>query len=229
MNDIAEGVKQAFQLLLSFDREVYGIILLSLFVSLTSTMISALTGIPLGIAIGTKDFRLKNAAVRLIYTFMSLPPVIAGLVVFLFLSRKGPLGFLDLIYSPASMIIAQTCLVMPIITGIVYSYAKEKGHNIRMIGRTLGANRFQTLMLLISELRVSILVAVATGLGRAMSEVGAVMIVGGNIKEHTRVMTTSIAMLNSMGRYDMAIALGMVLFLLAFMINSIIYHYQQGV
>ncbi len=222
------GLKGAVELLLSFDQEVYRVILLSLYVSLTSTLISTIFAIPIGIGLGVSNFPFKKVIVRILYTSMSLPPVVVGLVVFLLISRKGPLGFLEVNYTPTAMIIAQVCLVVPIITGIVYNGTKEKGEIVRRLGKTLGANRYQTLILLIKELRVHLFAAIVTGYGRAISEVGAVMIVGGNIKGHTRVMTTTIAMLQNMGEYDMAIAMGIALLLLSFIINSVLYYFQQG-
>lgn len=222
------GLQEAVKLLISLDQEVYRIILLSLYVSLTATAIAALFGIPIGILLGIAEFSYKRIVVRGLYTLMSLPPVIAGLVIFLLISRKGPLGFLGLTYTPAAMIIAQTCLITPIIMGIVYNGTKEMGKTIRMMGKTLGANAAQIMLLMIRELRIHILTAIVTGYGRAVSEVGAVMIVGGNIRGHTRVMTTTIAMLQSMGDYAMAMAIGIVLLTLSFAINSILYHFQQG-
>ncbi|WP_242946287.1 ABC transporter permease [Geosporobacter subterraneus] len=222
------GLKQALNLLFSLDQEVYKIIMLSLSVSLTATFISSIIGAPLGIFIGIKNFPFKRILVRLLYTMMSIPPVIAGLVVFLIISRKGPFGYLGLVYTPAAMIIAQSCLITPIIMGIVYNGTKERGSLIKALGKTLGASSGQAMLLLIRELRTNILSAVVTGYGRAVSEVGAVMIVGGNIKGHTRVMTTTIAMLQSMGDYSTAIAIGIVLLGISFLINSILYHFQQG-
>ncbi|MTI55540.1 ABC transporter permease [Geosporobacter ferrireducens] len=228
MSEIWTGVQQAINLLLSLDQEVYKIIMLSLYVSLTATFISSILGVPIGVFIGIKNFPLKRIVVRFLYTMMSIPPVIAGLVVFLLISRKGPLGFLGLVYTPAAMIIAQTCLITPIIIGIVYNGTKEMGNTVKTLGKTLGASPGQTMLLLIRELRINILSALVTGYGRAVSEVGAVMIVGGNIKGHTRVMTTTIAMLQSMGDYSTAIAIGIVLLAISFLINSILYHFQQG-
>lgn len=227
MEYILKGLTEAFSLLLSMDKEVYGIIFLSLYVSISATVLSTLIAVPSGILLGTIDFKGKKLVVRILYTFMSMPPVIAGLIIFLLLSRRGPLGFLGILFTPTAMIIAQTCLVTPIITGIVYNGTKEKGKLIGSLAKTLGANKLQALLMLICELRVNLLTGVITGLGRAISEVGAVMIVGGNIKGHTRVMTTTIAMLQGMGEYSTAIAIGLVLLLLAFTINSIIYHFQQ--
>ena len=227
MATIVEGIKNAINLLLSFDKEIYSVVGLSLYVSLTSTLISSFLAIPIGVLLGIKSFRGKKIVVRFIYTMMSLPPVIVGLVVFLLISRNGPLGHLGIVFTPTAMIVAQICLVTPIIIGIVYNGAKEKGEEIQNLAYTLGANKIQTLILLIRELRVHLFSAIVTGYGRAISEVGAVMIVGGNIKGHTRVMTTTIAMLKSMGDYETAIAIGIVLLLISFIINSILYRLQQ--
>jgi len=225
---IIAGIKNAINLLLSFDKEIYSIVGLSLYVSLASTLISSFFAIPFGILLGIKSFPMKKLVIRGLYTMMSLPPVIVGLVVFLFISRNGPLGGLGIVFTPTAMIIAQICLVTPIITGVVYNSAKEKGEEIQNLAYTLGANKMQTLILLVRELRVNIFSAIVTGYGRAISEVGAVMIVGGNIRGHTRVMTTTIAMLKSMGDYETAIAIGIVLLLISFIINSILYTLQQG-
>ncbi|MDF2840320.1 MAG: carbohydrate transporter ATP-binding protein family [Clostridia bacterium] len=227
MDYIMQGFGEAFQLLLSLDKEIYGIILLTLYVTIMSTCIAAIIAVPLGILIGLKNFRFKRTLIRLLYTFMSMPPVIAGLFVFLVLSRRGPLGQLELLFTPTAMIIAQVFLVTPIIMGITYNSTREKGQKIRQLAYTMGANRIQSLSLLLFELRADILAAVVSGFGRAISEVGAVMLVGGNIKGHTRVMTTSIAMLQSMGDYSQAIAIGVVLLALSFAINSILYHGQR--
>lgn len=225
MGYIVDGLKEAFKLLISFDAEIYSIIFLSIYVSLTSTLISSFIGIPLGFVLGLKNFRFKKVLARLLYTGMSLPPVVVGLVVAVVISRRGPLGNLGILFTPTAMIIAQTLLVTPIITGIVFNNTKEKGQNIQQVCRTLGGNKWDTLLLLIREMRIGILIAVVTGLGRAISEVGAVMIVGGNIKGHTRVMTSFIAMNQSMGNYSTSIAMGIVLLLISFITNSILYKY----
>lgn len=224
---IIEWMKNALNLLLSFDKEIYNIIGLSIYVSLASTLISSFLAIPFGVLLGIKSFSGKKLVVRILYTMMSLPPVIVGLVVYLLISRNGPLGNLRIVYTPTAMIVSQVCLVTPIITGTVYNGAKEKGEEIQSLAYTLGANKIQTLFLLIRELRVHIFSAIVTGYGRAISEVGAVMIVGGNIKGHTRTMTTTIAMLRSMGDYETAIAIGIVLLLISFIVNSILYKLQQ--
>lgn len=229
MDYIIQGFGEAFKLLFSFDKEIYSIILLTLYVTVMSSLISTIIAVPLGILMGIKSFKLKRTMIRLLYTFMSMPPVIAGLFVFLTLSRRGPLGQLELLFTPTAMIIAQVLLVSPIIMGITYNNTREKGPSIKQVAHTLGAGRFQALGLLLFELRADILAAVVSGFGRAISEVGAVMLVGGNIKGHTRVMTTSIAMLQGMGDYAQAIAIGLVLLALSFVINSILYHGQKVV
>lgn len=229
MDYIVQGFKEAFELLLSFNKEIYGIIFLTLYVTIMSTFISTLIAVPLGILTGIRKFRFKKTLIRFLYTFMSIPPVIAGLVVYLILARRGPLGQLELLFTPTAMIIAQVFLVTPIIMGITYNSTRDKGKLIKQLAHTLGANKKQALALLLFELKADILAAIVSGFGRAISEVGAVMLVGGNIKGHTRVMTTSIAMLQSMGDYSQAIAIGLVLLAISFIINSILYHGQKVV
>ncbi|HSN66074.1 MAG TPA: ABC transporter permease [Fusibacter sp.] len=228
MDIFVDGFRDAFKLLIGFDQEVYEIIILSIGLSIASTICSAILGIPLGLILGIKNFKSKRLLTRLLYTLMSLPPVVIGLAVVLFLSRSGPLGSLGLIFTPGAMIIAQTILITPIITGIVFNQAKDKGLAVMQIGQTLGSGRVDLLWLLIKELKITILIAIVTGFGRAVSEVGAVMIVGGNIKGHTRVMTTYIAMNNSMGNYATAIAMGIVLLFISFTVNSVLYRYMDG-
>jgi tungstate transport system permease protein len=228
MEYLMDGLKEAFKLLIAFDKEIYSIIILSIFVSLTSTLISSILGTPIGLYLGIKQFKLKKYFTRFLYTSMSLPPVVVGLVVAVLLSRKGPLGQYGLLFTPTAMIIAQTVLITPIIMGIVFNSAKERGTTIEQVCKTLGGNKIDTLILLIKEMRINVLIAIVTGLGRAISEVGAVMLVGGNIKGHTRVMTTFIAMNNGMGNYSTAIAMGIVLLLISFLINSILYRYVIG-
>lgn len=223
---IQEGFNEAIRLLLTFDKEVYSIIFLSLFISTTATIIASSIFIPLGINLGLKDFRGKRLFSRVLYTFMSIPSVIVGLIVAIMLSRRGPFGHLDLLYTPKAMIIAQTLLITPLVLGLIYSLSKSQGKEIEKIGITLGANRKDLIILIIRELKIDILVSVVTAFSRAISEVGAVMIVGGNIKNRTRVITTTISMMNSMGDYPMAIALGIVLLIISFIINSIIYTYS---
>lgn len=227
MEELSQGFRQAIQLLLTFDPELYEIVGLSLFVSLTSVAISTVLGVPGGVFLGLHRFPGRQVLIRVIYTLMSLPPVIAGLVVFLLIMRKGPLGSLGLSFTPTAMIIAQVCLVTPIITGLTYNIVKEKAPKVKAVAATLGAGRGEAMRLLIFELRVGILAALVSGLGRALSEVGAVMLVGGNIVGKTRVMTTYIAQLQRMGSYERAIAVAIVLLLLSFALNAILYNIQE--
>ena len=227
MDYILQGLKEGLQLLISFDKEIMRIVGLSLFVSITATIIASLICIPLGIYLGLKKFRGKRFFSRVLYTSMSTPSVIVGLVVSIALSRRGPLGHLKLLYTPKAMIIAQAILVTPLILGLTFNLAKNRGEPIKNTGYTLGASRLDIVVLMIRELKVDMLVNVATSFSRAISEVGAVMIVGGNIKHHTRVITTTISMMNSMGDYPMAIALGLVVLTISFGIHSLIYSYSQ--
>lgn len=227
MSEITTGFMEALGLIFSGDREIYEIVGLSLFVSTISVAISTFIGIPLGVLLGTHKFPGKGIIVRITYTLMSLPPVIAGLFVFLMLMRRGPLGHLQLNYTPGAMIIAQVCLVSPIIMGLTYNLVKEKAPTIHRLGITLGVQKTSILTLLIYEMRVGLTTALVSGFGRAISEVGAVMIVGGNIKGKTRVMTTYITELKTMGDYSRAIAIGIILLFIAFIITTVLYNFQE--
>ncbi|MDO5707298.1 MAG: ABC transporter permease [Andreesenia angusta] len=227
MDYIVDGLKKAIELLFSFDKELYGIIFLSIRVSLTATILASVYSIPLGLYLGVKKLRFPNTISRIIYTFMSIPSVIVGLLISILLSRRGPIGFLNLMYTPRAMIIAQTALLTPLLIGLSYGLAKNNGKIIADTCKTLGGGNKETVKMIISELRGNLLINIITGFSRAISEVGAVMIVGGNIKGQTRVITTSISMLNSMGDYPMAIALGLVLIIISFGINSVIYKYSS--
>ncbi|MBC7088081.1 MAG: ABC transporter permease [Tissierellales bacterium] len=226
MNYIWDGFLKAIELLISFDKEIYEIIGLSLFVSTTATLIASFIFAPLGCYFGIKEFRFKRGFSRLVYTFMSIPSVIVGLVVALLFSRNGPLGFLGIMYTPKAMILAQSLLVVPLIFGLTYNLGKHRGMEYKKVVKTLGGGDFHSTILIIRELNSDIIANVATAFSRAISEVGAVMIVGGNIKGQTRVMTTTISMMNSRGDYPMAIALGIILLIISFGIHSIIYSFN---
>lgn len=228
MDYIIEGFIEAIKLIISLDQEIYSIVLLSIFVSFTSTLISACIAIPLGIFTGIKEYKGKKLLSKIYYTFMGLPPVVIGLLTAIIISRNGPLGKLELIFTPTAMIIAQSLLITPIITGIIFNNVNKNGKRIVNICKTLGGNNKDILFLLIKELKSFILIAIVNGFGRAISEVGAVMIVGGNIKGQTRVMTTFIAMNNSMGNYSTSIAMGLILLLISFITNSFLYRYSEG-
>ncbi|MFV0466040.1 MAG: ABC transporter permease [Lachnospiraceae bacterium] len=228
MNYILEGFEEAIFLIISGDPEIYRIIGFSLMISLASTLFSLLIGVPLGLMTGIRNFKSKKLFARIIHTLMGLPPVVVGLLVALFLSRQGPLGQFQLMYTATAMIIAQTILVTPIIVGNVFDNCREYGKVAYEVCDTLGGNRSQKLYFLVREMRIGILTGMTAGFGRAISEVGAIMIVGGNIAGHTRVMTTFIAMNTSMGNYGASIAMGLVLFLFAFLLNGCFLYFIEG-
>lgn len=202
------------------DNETVGIIGVTLRMSLTSTAISAILGTFLGLLLEKSRFPGKRAVVRLNRTLMGVPPVVVGLAVFLLLQRRGPLGFLQMLFTARAMILAQVIIITPIICGTVYTCASRSAPRIRAYAKSMGANRIQTQLLLIRELRSEMYFAVVTGFGRAISEVGAVMIVGGNIQYKTRTMTTAISLMRNKGEYGQAIALGIILLVIAFILQS---------
>lgn len=203
------------------DGEVLGIIGVTLRMAFFSTGISAVLGIFLGLWLERADFPGKRIVVRINRTLMGVPPVVTGLIVYLLLMRKGPLGMFQMLFTVRAMVFAQVLIITPIICGMVYSSACRRADAIRAFGRSMGANRVQTQLLLVRELGHEIYFAVITGFGRSISEVGAVMIVGGNIQFKTRTMTTAITLLRNKGSYGEAVFLGAVLLILAFLIQSV--------
>ncbi len=227
MTQIYNSFIEAFKLITSFDAEIYGIIALSLVVTIISTMIASILAIPSGIIIGSSEFTGKRLITRLISTFMGLPPVVAGLLVYLFLSRKGPLGAFELLFTPTAMVIAQVLIIFPIVTGLTIGAVKLKLKPVNETCQGLGLGRVKTLVLLFHECRYPIISAFVAGYGRAISEVGAVMLVGGNIQYKTRIMTTAIVLETGKGNYDKALAIGIVLLLLSFFVNWLLQHLQE--
>lgn len=228
MDYIVEGFLEALKLLFSGDTEIMGIIVLSLFVSILATVLAVIIGVPLGLYTGIKQFPFKRLYGSVLYTLMGIPPVVIGLIVAILLSRRGPFGQYELLFTPQAMIIAQFFLVLPIVMGILFGTAKEKGKDVLELAFTLGANRRESLKLLIKELNGTVLLAVMTAFGRAISEVGAVMLVGGNIRGSTRMMTTYIALNNSMGAYERSIAMAIVLLSISLIINALTHHLTGG-
>lgn len=222
MTYILEAVIEALKLLFSFNTEVYSVILLSLGVSLLSTIIASILGVILALLLVLYNGLFRKTIIRIIHTFMGLPPVVVGLFVLIILSRKGPLGELGLLFSVPAMIIAQSLLVLPIIMGIVFDNVNKDKQAIVETVKSLSGNKFDMIKMLIIESKVAISIAIVTGFGRAISEVGAVMLVGGNISGKTRVMTTFIALNSSMGEYSLAIAMGIILLLISFIINFLL-------
>ncbi|MDI6755182.1 MAG: ABC transporter permease [Thermodesulfobacteriota bacterium] len=227
MDLIFEGVKKAFWLLVTFDPEVLSITLLSLRVSGTATLISLIIGISVGTALALAEFPGKKFLVSLINTGMGLPPVVVGLFVTIFLWRSGPLGFLGILYTPAAMILAQAVIATPIVTGITLAAIQALPKNLRLQILALGATRFQMVWILVKEAKLPLLAGVMAGFGGVISEVGASIMVGGNIKGYSRVLTTATVMETSRGNFDVAIALGIILLLMAYFINLILTQIQQ--
>jgi tungstate transport system permease protein len=218
-----ETFVEACRLLSGFDHQVVEIVLMSLRVSLSAVAIGTLIGLPLGACVAVGDFPGKQTIAVLINGMMGLPSVVVGVVVYLILSRSGPLGGLGMLYTPGAMVAAQVVLVVPLMAAISRQVVEDAW---RMYAEELSAMRFswwQSVTTLLYDCRYSLFVAVLAGLGRAMSEVGAVMIVGGNIDGATRVMTTSIALETSKGDLPLAIALGMVLLSLILLLNGVAY------
>lgn len=217
---------QAFNLMISRDPALMQIIRLSLQVSGVAVCLAALAGIPLGTWLGLRPARQVRWPALFIYTFMGLPPVLVGLLVYLLLSSQGLLGVLNLLFSPTAMVIAQTVLALPIVTGLTMVAVRGKDREIRDTAVSLGAGGWQVALTVVRETRVAIVGAVVAGAGRALAEVGAVMMVGGNIEGKTRVMTTAIVLETRRGNFEMAIGLGLVLLALAFVINALLYRLQ---
>ncbi len=222
MDVIWQGVKEGFFLILSLDQELVSITVLSLQVSLTALFIAAFLGIPVGAALALKKIPGKKMILNIIYTFMGLPPVLAGLLVYLFLSSRGPLGEYQLLFTPTAMIIAQFLLALPIVAGLSARAVMTQRQEVYDTAVTLGATRRQAVWAIIRESRLGIIAAITTALGRVMAEVGAVMMVGGNIKGKTRVMTTSIVLETRMGNDSTAIAIGIILLSISFLITFFI-------
>ena len=193
----------------------------------TSTLISSVIGVAFGLWLQSHEFAGKKVVIRINRTLMGAPPVVIGLIVYLLTMRGGPLGPLSLLFTVGGMILAQTLIITPIISGMVYSYAESAVPAIRAFAITMGADKRQTDRLIISELRNEIYFCIITGFGRAISEVGSVMLVGGNIKGHTRTMTTMISLLKSQGIYSEGIGLGLLLLIMAFILQSLADHVRK--
>ncbi|MGE5893342.1 MAG: ABC transporter permease [bacterium] len=227
MTSILEGFSRAFSLILHLNAELLGIILLSIKVSGTALVIATLLGLPLSAFLGFKQFPLKGVVISILNTFMGLPPVVVGLFVYLLLSRSGPLGFMALLYTSTAMIIAQTILAFPIITSLSHSAIVSVDPLIKQAARTLGATPFQVSLTVIREARYGIMSAIIAAFGRVMAEVGAILIVGGNIAGFTRVMTTTIALETDKGNFELALALGIILLTISLVINGAIHIVQK--
>lgn len=227
MELIWEGIQQAFLLLVRGDPEVWEITFLSLKVSTLATCFSLLIGLPLGTWLALGQFRGRGFSLSLINTGMGLPPVVVGLWVSIFLWRSGPLGDLRLIYTPTAIVIAQTIIAAPIVIGLTAAAIQQLDPRFQLQLLGLGASRLQMIVALWQEARLPLLAALMAGFGGVISEVGASMMVGGNIRHQTRVLTTATVLETGKGNFALAIALGFILLLLAYSVNLALTWIQQ--
>ena len=227
MDYILNGFVEAFRLIFAFDRDVFSAVFISLQVSLIAIVLSAVISLPLGFIIATKNFVGKRLTITLLNTLMAVPTVVVGLVVYTLISRRGPFGTLNLLYTPIAMIIGQFILATPILTALTISAVHAVDDRVAPTALTLGANNRQLAYTVFLEVRFGLLAAVISGFGRIIGEVGAAMMLGGNIRGVTRTMSTAIALQTSMGEFEIGIALGIILLLVAFLINILFHYFQQ--
>ncbi|NMA54487.1 MAG: ABC transporter permease [Firmicutes bacterium] len=216
MDFIGQGFIKALQLLLSGDKEVYSIALLTIKVSGTATLISLILGVPMGLYFAVARFRGREFMVGAVNAGMGLPPTVVGLWVALFFWRRGPLGFLGLMYTPAAMVIAQTIIALPLVAGLTMSAVQQLSPKLRLQILALGASPLQFWWLILHEVRLGVLAAVMAGFGRVIAEVGASMAVGGNVRWYSRVLTTSIVLEVNKGNFSLALALSFILLFISY-------------
>ncbi|MEO5701391.1 MAG: ABC transporter permease [Casimicrobiaceae bacterium] len=227
MNTFGNAAGTALALVLSGDPELFGIIALSLQVSLTAAILASVIGLPIGAWIAVHAFRGRRTVIVVLNALMGLPPVVVGLAVYVLLSRAGPFGAFGLLFTPEAMVVAQVILIVPIVTALARQIVADGWEEYREILQSLGATRGRLVRTLLWDLRYSLFTVVLAGFGRAAAEVGAVMIVGGNIRGITRVMTTSIALETSKGDLPLALALGLILILIVLALNAAAYAVRE--
>jgi tungstate transport system permease protein len=225
---MGESLQQAVLLLAEGNRYVLEIVALSLRVSGLAVLLAVLLGLPTGAALGMLRFRGRGILVALVHTGFALPPVVVGLFVYMMLSRSGPIGHLELLFTPGAMIIAQAILATPYVAGISLAAVQAVPAEVRLQALALGASRWQAVLTHLREARLGIVAAVVAGFGAVISEVGAVMLVGGNIAGETRVMTTAIVLETRRGNFATALSLGIILLAIAFAVNAVLTRAQQG-
>ncbi len=227
MDLVWSGTRQAISLLAGADREIWGILWLSLQVSGTATFISLALGVPAGAALALARFPGRGLVVSVVNTGMGLPPVVVGLFVTLLLWRSGPFGDLEILYTPAAIVVAQAVIAAPIVTGITLAAVGQVPREFRLQLLALGASRVQMVWLVLREARLPMLAAVMAGFGGIISEIGASMMVGGNIKGQTRTLTTAMVLETGKGNFEIAIALALLLLVLIFLVNWLLTAIQQ--
>ena len=227
MNGLLEGIIEAFHLLVTLDRDLVSITLRSLYVSVSAVVIATVIGVPVGAWLALNRFAGRRHVIAVVNALMGLPPVVVGLFVYILFSRAGPFGVLGLLYTPTVMIIAQVIIATPLVISISHQGIRELWSEYHDLLISLNTTRYQRMLALIRDGRRSLLTAVLAGFGRAIGEVGAIMIVGGNIDQATRVLTTAIALETSKGNFALALGLGFVLVLLAVAINLLIHNLMR--
>ncbi len=226
MDEISAGFLRAIELIVTLNPEVMSITARSLSISIASIIFASLICIPLGGLIEFHNFRGKRALINIIQTLYSLPTVVVGLLVFLLLTRDGPLGSLNLLFTPTGMVLGQTILITPVMIGLTITALRGVDVQIKETSKSLGATEPQIILTVINEAKHSVVAAVLLGFGRAISEVGVAMMIGGNIRGYTRVLTTAIALETSMGDIELSLALGIILLLLSLIINLVVNRIQ---
>ena len=226
MNDILRSLEQALRLIAAGDANLAAIIALSLRVTGAALLISTLSGVSLGVVLGLAHLRLRGLVTTLLYTGMGLPPVVVGLFVYLLLSRSGPLGAWGWLFTPRAMIAAQTVIAFPVVAGLTMTAVQSVDPGLRLQVRALGATPRQEAWAVLMEARVGVVAAIVAAFGSIISEVGAVMLVGGNIAGKTRVLTTAIVLETRQGDFSLALALGVILLALAFAANLLLLRLQ---
>jgi tungstate transport system permease protein len=228
MDLFGDSLREALRLLLQGNRYVLDVVLLSLRVSGVAVLLGVVLGLPVGILVGLHRFRWRGLVIALIHTGFALPPVVVGLFVYMLLSRAGPAGALELLFTPVAMVVAQAVLAAPYVAGISLAAVQAVPTDVRLQAAALGASPVRALWMHLREARVGIGAAIVAGFGAVISEVGAVMMVGGNIAGETRVMTTAIVLETRRGNFATALAMGLILLVLAFAVNVALTQAQQG-
>ncbi len=228
MDEILNGIAQAMQLIVTGDTALFEIIALSLQVTGIALLLATGTGVPLGAVLGLARIRARGLITVLLYTGMGLPPVVVGLFVYLMLSRSGPLGWLGWLFTPSAMIVAQFIIAFPLTAGLTMIAVQSVDPALRLQARSLGATRVQEVWTILREARLGVIAAMVAAFGAIISEVGAVILVGGNIEGRTRVLTTAIVLNTRTGDFALAIALGLILLLIAFSVNGAMLFLQRN-
>jgi len=222
MGLFVDSFRSALLLIGSLDPELYAIVLLSLQISIASTLIAGAAGVPAGFFIALREFRGKRLVITVFNSLLAVPTVVIGLLVYTFVSRRGVLGFLDMLYTPKAIVVGQVLLILPILVTFTIAAINRIDDRYRQTALTLGANRLQAALAVFREARFGILAAIIASFGRVIAEIGVSMMLGGNIKGHTRTMTTAMALEYDKGEFVLAVALGIVLLVVSFALNLLL-------